>query len=152
MRMKLSRILQSRGLHRLLCWLAAGVFGLAAWGKLRDPLAFADSIAAYRLVPVPWVISLLALTLPVLEMLLAVLLVAGWWRRTAILGLGALTVMFTAALLTAWGRGLEIDCGCFSGAGLPEVPVPWAVARNVVLLAVFAFLWMREGRKSLPGG
>lgn len=125
-------------------WLCAAVFGLAAWGKLSDPLAFADSIAAYGLVPWRPGITLLALVLPVLEILLAALMVTGWWRRPAVLGLGGLTSIFTLALLSASVRGLNIDCGCFGGA-LPAMPVHWAILRNLLLLIALAWIWRRTG-------
>lgn len=125
-------------------WLCAALFGIAAWGKLRDPLAFADSIAAYGLIWWKPGITLLALILPVFEMLLAVLLVTGWWRRAAVLGTAGLTLIFTAALLSAAARGLRIDCGCFGG--LSDMPVHWAIVRNLLLTGIL--VWILTADKS----
>jgi uncharacterized membrane protein YphA (DoxX/SURF4 family) len=150
------RFLNSPALGLVLGWVCAGLFGLSSWGKLRDPLAFADSIAAYQLVPWRWAVSLLALVIPVLELLLAALVLANVWRRAAVLAMAGLTVVFTVALVSAAARGLEIDCGCMGGGsglpsgagqggwGLPELSVPWAIARNVVLLFCFWGLLMFE--------
>ncbi|MDB6134254.1 MAG: DoxX family protein [Verrucomicrobiales bacterium] len=124
----------------ILCWLCAAVFGLAAWGKLLDPLAFADSVADYRLIPWRPGITLTALALPVFEMLLALLLVTGRWRRAAVLGMLGLTLIFTMALISAAVRGLNIDCGCSGGGWLPTLSIPWAIVRNVLLLG--AGVWL----------
>lgn len=136
-------------------WLCAVVFGISSWGKLRDPLAFADSIAAYQLVPWRWAVSLAALVIPVLELLLAALLLANVWRRAALMAMAGLTMIFTAALVSAAVRGLEIDCGCMGGSGggageggsreLPELSVPWAIARNFLLLFFAGWaLWLEN--------
>ncbi|RYD27572.1 MAG: DoxX family protein [Verrucomicrobiaceae bacterium] len=131
----------------VLCWLCAAVFGLAAWGKLRDPLAFADSIADYRLMAWGPGITLLALGLPVFEMLLALLLVTGRWNRAAVLGMTGLTLIFTVALISAAARGLNIDCGCSGGGWLPALSIPWAIVRNTLLLGAGA--WLIDSTKKL---
>ncbi len=125
-----------------LCRLLAALFLAAAAGKIRDPLVFADSIAAYDMIAWKPGVTLLALTLPMLEILLALLLVTGVWRRTALLGTGLLTALFTAALLSAMVRGLEIDCGCFGENTFLNPPPGWAVARNGVILALCGWLYV----------
>lgn len=136
-------------------WLCAVVFGLSSWGKLRDPLAFADSIAAYQLMPWRWAVSLAALVIPVLELLLAALVLANVWRRAALVATAGLTVIFTAALVSAATRGLEIDCGCMGGIGgawnLPELSVRWAIARNALLIFFAGWaLWMDKIHRTKP--
>ncbi|MES2707068.1 MAG: MauE/DoxX family redox-associated membrane protein [Verrucomicrobiota bacterium] len=130
-------------------WLCAALFGIAAWGKLRDPLAFADSIAAYDLMRWKPGITLLALILPVFEILLAVLLITGWWRRAAVLGTAGLTLIFTVALLSAAARGLKIDCGCFSG--LSDMPVHWAIVRNLLLIGILAWILAADKPEQMKG-
>lgn len=135
-----------------LCWLTAALFVAAAVGKIRDPLAFADSIAAYELVPWKTGITLLALSLPTLEIILAAGLVTPRWRRTASLGTGLLMAVFTAALVSALIKGLVIDCGCFGGASFLNMPIPHSIARNAVILIICAAVYAGEisGRHTSP--
>lgn len=132
---------KDRLLRGALRCLLAGLFLAAAAGKIQDPLAFADSIAAYEMIPWKPGITLLALTLPVFEILLAVLLITGMWLRAALLGSGWLTAVFTVALVSAMARGLEIDCGCFGESAILNLAPGWAVARNAVILLLCAWLY-----------
>jgi len=55
--------------------------------------------------------------LPILEILLGLLLVAGLLTRAAAAVGGLLMVAFIIGIASAWARGLSIDCGCFGGGG-----------------------------------
>ena len=126
--------------------LLTAVFVWAAVAKLRGPHLFAADIGAFRLVPgdgATGVVLAAAYFLPWLELVTAVGLWAARWRVAA-LGLGAgLLAGFTAALGSAWARGLRLDCGCFGGGG-QGTNLPLAVARNVLLLGVCVALWREE--------
>ena len=51
------------------------------------------------------------------EIALGVLLLLGiFLRPAAVISIGLLTV-FIIAIMSAWVRGLSIDCGCFGGGG-----------------------------------
>ncbi len=129
-------------------WLKAtglGILGLvfAGAGALKITLSaeFAAQIAAYRLLP-DRIVPALALSLPVLEVILgAVLLVPGRFRRAGLLGMSLLLATFLGALFWAYSKGLNIDCGCF---GSLKMPVPVAIIRNLMLLAVSGLLLQRE--------
>jgi uncharacterized membrane protein YphA (DoxX/SURF4 family) len=56
-------------------------------------------------------------SLPVLEILLGLLLVAGLLTRVSAAAGGLLMVAFLYGIASAWARGLSIDCGCFGGGG-----------------------------------
>lgn len=91
----------------------AAVFIYAALGKIIDPAGFAKEIDNYRILP--WLpVSLLAATLPWVELGCGALLIVGRWLRPAALILIALNVVFIFAMASALLRGLSIDCGCFS--------------------------------------
>jgi uncharacterized membrane protein YphA (DoxX/SURF4 family) len=90
----------------------AAVFIYAGVDKLRDPLQFADSIAAFVILPAAFV-NLLALSLPPFEIACGVLLLWRPTRRVAALGVIVLSIMFFTALFSALLRGLTLDCGCF---------------------------------------
>jgi putative oxidoreductase len=89
-------------------FLYAGV--MKAW----DPQEFGLEIARYRMVPQN-LINLMAITLPWIEIVAGVLLVAGLWARAAALACVGMNVVFIAAIISALHRGLDISCGCFGG-------------------------------------
>jgi uncharacterized membrane protein YphA (DoxX/SURF4 family) len=127
----------------------SGVFFWAGWGKLRDPLAFVDSIASFRMLPHPVLVSLVALCVPVLEWLVAVLLWVPRWHRAAMWVMTALFAAFTVALSVAQARGLVIDCGCFGSGEPTRWSVPLALGRAVGLLGWAVWYGRRgEGRSA----
>ena len=111
--------------------LLGAVFVYAAYTKLRQSyLLFALSIDSYQLLP-EWAVLALALTLPLLELALGVLLVTGWWLRyTSIAATGILTLFFSV-MLWSYARGAGIDCGCF---GVGEALSARTLARDGALL------------------
>ena len=98
----------------LLLRLAIGaVFVYAAWTKLRDPwMLFAISIDAYHLLP-EWGVTLVARTLPWVELAAGLLLLSGRWMRISTVATSALLTLFFAMMVRAYVRGEAIDCGCF---------------------------------------
>ncbi len=107
-------------------------FIYAAVGKLAHPEAFARSILNYRLVGAQ--LALVgALWLPWLEVVAGVCLLPKPMRRAAVWQLLLLLGIFQLALLSAWARGLDIECGCL-GSG-DSTTVPGALLRNVGLMA-----------------
>ena len=124
--------------------LLAAVFLYATYTKLRQPyLLFAMSIDAYQLLP-EWAVLTLARTIPWLELLLGILLAAGYGLRYAA---GAATVLlgfFFAVMLQAYVKGLGIDCGCF---GLGEKISPFTLSRDGLLVALSFALSILATRK-----
>jgi uncharacterized membrane protein YphA (DoxX/SURF4 family) len=115
----------------------AGVFLAAAAPKLADPAAFAAAIANYRVFP-DALTHVIATVVPALELVGALALLAGRWRRGGALLLGALLVAFTGLLAASLARGLDISCGCF-GAEVQQDPVTALhLLRNLALLAAAA--------------
>ncbi len=116
--------------------LVAVVFLMAAYGKIEDPAGFAESVAAYRVAPMAWV-NPIALWLPWLEVLAAVLLLAGVWRAASGWTLGLLLVGFTGLKVYAELAGVRISCGCFTGIFkmLSDMLDGWrGILLNVVLI------------------
>lgn len=110
--------------------------------KLPDPAASLRAVRAYRLLPES-LVPAFGYGLPVLELLIGIVLLAGLHVRLgALLALGLLAV-FTAAIISAWARGLQIDCGCFSTGGevsSGETNYGTEVLRDVALLLMAAVL------------
>jgi uncharacterized membrane protein YphA (DoxX/SURF4 family) len=95
--------------------------------------------------------NLVAVTLPWIELLAGLLLVAGVWRRESALVIALLLVVFLVAAASVLARGIDVEnCGCVSlakaEAGQSWRPawtkgVGWfLVTRNLVLLGVALIL------------
>jgi uncharacterized membrane protein YphA (DoxX/SURF4 family) len=131
-------------------WIPAAVFLVAAYGKLRDPYAFAVSVYAYRLLPAS-LATVFAVLVPAIEVFAALGFATGLlWRGGAVV-LGGLLLIFIAGLLQAILRGINIDCGCF-GKGSSPVSF-WLIARNygLLLLTLFPIAVERSRRRLLRG-
>lgn len=120
------------------------VFVYAAYTKLRQPwLLFALSIDSYQLLP-EWMVYAVARTLPWLELLLGVLLMAGVWLRYLSIVAAAILALFFTVMVLSYFRGAAIDCGCF---GVGEPLSAKTLARDGVLLAgalaLIALAWRR---------
>lgn len=87
------------------------VFVTAAFPKIINPEAFADSINNYRALPY-FLVNVSAITLPWVEMLFGIFLIVGFRLRAASLATTIMMVIFIAALASAYIRGINIDCGC----------------------------------------
>ena len=126
--------------------LIGGLFLYAGWIKMVGPGPFADSIVSCKLLPAA-AVNLLAMALPPFEMLLALLLIAGWRARAAALGTMLLSTVFAVALGQALARGLLVDCGCFGG-GQPSTLKTWAsLGRDLLILAGACMLWRAAPRE-----
>lgn len=121
----------------------AAVFIYAGIDKIRDPLQFADSIAAFAILPAV-LINLLAMGLPPFEIACGLLLIGPWTRRVGALAVAIILVVFMIALSSALLRGLTLDCGCF-GPGAPSRPRMWLeLALDASLLSGALFVYLRS--------
>jgi len=123
----------------------AAVFLYAAAGKISNPQAFADIIANYQLFP-GWAVNAIALFLPWLEAVCAVLLVVGRWTDGSLLILNGLLLLFIMALSVNWYRGVDVACGCFTTAGDGGGNYLWDILRDIALLAVGLWLALQRMR------
>jgi uncharacterized membrane protein YphA (DoxX/SURF4 family) len=74
------------------------------------------AVSSYQILP-DSIVTPVAYGLPVLEMVLAVMILLGFATRVMAICVGVLFVVFIAGIISAWARGLSIDCGCFGGGG-----------------------------------
>jgi uncharacterized membrane protein YphA (DoxX/SURF4 family) len=117
------------------------VFLVAAADKVGNPEAFARSIANYRLLPLE-LVNLPALILPWLELLIGLMLLVGVRIRAAAAVAAVLLVVFTAALVSALARGLDIHCGCFSQTAAERIGWGRVVEdAGLLVLAVLLVVW-----------
>jgi len=127
----------------------AGVFVTAALPKIEDPAAFARSVNAFRVIDSglsDWV----ALGLPWLELVLGIGILLPAIRRASGALIGLLLLLFITLHLSAWGRGLDISCGCF-GAETGEVNADyrWLILRNLLLLGAVILVLKQDRRNNI---
>ncbi|USQ78315.1 MauE/DoxX family redox-associated membrane protein [Ornithinimicrobium faecis] len=143
-----------------------GVLLAAGALKIGDPTGSIQSVVAYRLFDYQ-IAEMIALMLPVVEIALGLLLILGLFTRWSALAGGGLMLVFIAGIISAWARGLSIDCGCF-GTGGPVDPSDtaylseilrdtalfaagaWLVARPRSLLALDSLLFRRPSAEPVP--
>lgn len=119
------------------------VFIAAAWHKVLDPGAFAQSVYYYHMLPAP-LLHLFALYLPWLELVTGLAILLGWGRRGAALLIALMLLMFIAGLAVAMARNLDISCGCF-GTDDGHVVGLDLLLRDVLMTAALAFyLWIQR--------
>lgn len=128
--------------RRLIAFIAkmslAAVFLYAGVLKIIEPVRFATDVSNYHLLP--WGLGVaLAFYLPWLEMVAALSLFSASKGRAAALILVVSLLIFVAATVAAWGRGIDLSCGCFGHAGR-SLPLAGHLILDLVLLALAAFL------------
>jgi uncharacterized membrane protein YphA (DoxX/SURF4 family) len=130
-------------------WIVAGAL------KVGDLAASGRAVHAYQVMPYD-AAKVVGAVQPFLEIALGVLLLIGLAVRLSAGISAVLLTVFIAGIVSAWARGLRIDCGCFSrgGAlGAGETPAYAAdLARDVGLLVLAGILlWRPWTRFSLDG-
>lgn len=147
------RVLDNRLLVLLLRLVVGGMFVYASLDKVASPQAFAISVRAYQIVPVP-VSGLFALVMAWSELIAGSMLILGVFTRYAAGAISILLVMFVAALSTVLIKGMVIDCGCFGSEEGGSSPVsPWLILRNLVtLFACWVIIRYNDGFLSVFAG
>jgi uncharacterized membrane protein YphA (DoxX/SURF4 family) len=116
------------------------MFILAAWDKVLDPAAFSIAVDNYHMVPRVF-LHFFTLALPMTELAVGLMLIAGVWTRAAALISAVLMVMFVIGLAQALLRGLDIACGCFTqDTGQESKISPLLLVRDTAL--IFGSLWV----------
>ncbi|MBI1758181.1 MAG: thioredoxin domain-containing protein [Actinobacteria bacterium] len=117
-------------------WLYAGI------DKARDPGQFVVAVKAYQLLP-DGLAHVVAYALPIGEIGVGLLLLAGLATRFAAAASALLLTAFIIGVASAAARGLSIDCGCFGGGGAVQpgqTTYTVELLRDAGLLVAAAFL------------
>ena len=94
----------------------AAVFLTAGGLKVGDLAASGRAVNAYRLMSFD-AAQVVGAIQPFLEIAVGLLLLVGLAMRLSAAIAALLLVVFIAGIVSAWTRGLQIDCGCFSKGG-----------------------------------
>lgn len=120
--------------------IVGSVFIVVGVTKILDPKLFANEIGNYDLLP-NYVLHIPAIILPWIELVVGMLLVLGIKLKTNSLIAGTLLVIFTIGVITAWSRGLDINCGCFSAIKEEKVGLSKVLQNSgLILLTILTFI------------
>jgi len=120
------------------------VFIFAAISKAAEPEVFAKAIYNYKLLPL-FLINILAITLPWIELSAGLLLVFGVSVKENSAILSGMLLVFIIAIAISLARGLNIDCGCFGTVDGSKVGL-MKILENVGLLLLGLILIMYDSK------
>ena len=134
------------------------VFIYAALPKISRPADFAWSIAMYQMLHYSNV-NLLAVVLPWVELICAVMFIFGIWTKGSAVVICGMCVMFIWALLHAIFHEIEMtSCGCFSQEGEAALEAyreevgTELLYRDIVMLFAAGYVWLFDtGRIGVDG-
>ena len=154
-------LLRSPRLQVALRLVLGAFFVYASLDKIWSPAAFAKIVYQWQVVG-PVASNLVAVTLPWVELVAGLLLIAGAWRREAALVVALMLVVFIASAGSVMARGIDVEnCGCVSVAKA-EASSSWLpawtkgvgwflVTRNLVLLgASLVLVLVPPARRGSP--
>jgi len=130
----------------LLARLILGVVLIVAGAlKVTSPTVSARAVRAFQILPYDFA-GYVGYALPVVEILIGLLLLAGLFTRVSAGAGGLLMLAFVIGISSAWMRGLTIDCGCFGGGGTIDAGQTQYlvdILRDIGLVACAAWLVAR---------
>ncbi len=138
----------SNWLVRICILLLALLFLAAGLAKIMAADDFVLAVWNFQLLS--WQASLwVARILPWFEIVLGLWLLIPWQPTIARLLTCLLLIIFSAALVSAMARGLDIGCGCFGPQASPSAQQDLIIAlgRNVVLIAMAIFTIVADRAK-----
>ena len=122
-----------QGFFTLACRIILGGVLVVAGGlKAFSPSESANAVAAYKIFPTQ-VAHIFGYALPGLEIAIGMLLIIGLSVRFAAMTAGAVMLLFIAAIISVWARGILIDCGCFGGGGVIDPSKAATVHRTYLI-------------------
>ena len=119
-----------------------GIFVYASYDKIIQPVAFAEIVYNYQILP-DVLVNLVSLFLPWIELMVGLSLILGIWLPGAVLLCNLLLLAFFSTLVFNLARGLDIDCGCFtvSVGSSSGGHMLWYLLRDGFFLFVGLFLF-----------
>ena len=130
---RLKELISNKYLTFAMRLLLGTVFCYAAIDKIVHIDQFARLIYYYHILP-GWAINIMAVFMPMVEMVAGLALILGIWPRGATVLIGAMLVMFLVALTIVYLRGIDINCGCFSTSARGKSSAMNLILRDIPLL------------------
>lgn len=122
------------------------VFVVASVEKMADPAAFATSIGYYKLISHD-IALVVATFLPWVELLSGMGLLFGTYLRGSSLLSLLMLVVFTAGIVSALARGLDISCGCFTqDPAVGKIGVMKVVENSALIILSIVLYYSRSVR------
>ena len=122
--------------------LLAGIFVYASIHKIVYP----DAIMNYQILP-QYGAYALAYLLPALEMSVGLALLSRKFLSPSLLMISGMLLIFIAAIVSAWLRGLDISCGCFGEGNSGEYFE--VIVRDIFLLLLCMIIFLLNPRRKL---
>lgn len=117
--------------------------------KIINPSSFSEAIYNYHMLPI-YVINLLAITIPWLELVCGLLLLFAKWTRESAAILIGLMIVFTFSVFIAYTRGLDIECGCFGSLNSSKVSI-YKLLENIVIIAFTSLIFYYREKSTVDG-
>ncbi|MEJ2628071.1 MAG: MauE/DoxX family redox-associated membrane protein [bacterium] len=114
------------------------LFLYSSYHKILHPWEFSFDVENYRIVG-EGLSRLIAVWIPYLELIVALLLISGIWLKEAILMNYLLMQLFFILVIQAYIRGLDINCGCFHTGGEGTIG-PVKIIENLIFLGLSVVL------------
>lgn len=120
------------------------LFIVVGAGKIADPILFSKEIANYRLLP-ELLINWSAIIIPWVEVVCGIMLIAGIRLRANAIIISALLIAFNIMVASAWMRGLDINCGCYSNIAKQTVGLPKILENfGFLFLSILIFIFPKK--------
>jgi len=120
-----------------LIYFSAGVI------KILTPRQFYGAVMSYEIIKDPFAVAMISSIVPFLEVFCAIFLLIPTWRKSSSLLLLIITLIFLFAILSAYLRGINMDCGCFGGVLVGETGLS-SIIRNIFLSILSAFVFLKS--------
>ncbi len=111
------------------------LFIYSGYSKIENIFDFSLTVAKYGLLPSK-IITLFSLIIPFFEIIAGFFLISGFLKEGAYSVLLFLLLMFTTAVVTAYLRGLNFECGCFEIFGKEPKTGILLFIRNILLILI----------------
>jgi putative oxidoreductase len=79
-------------------------------------------VATYQILPL-YLVNIMAIILPWVELTTGALIVIGWRTRASALLITGMMFMFLVAIIIALAKGLDMSCGCFASQAMEDDPI-----------------------------
>ena len=132
-------------INLLIRLVVGGMFIITGISKIVSPSLFAREITNYGMMPYE-LINIMAIVLPWIEVVTGLLFVFGIKIKANLILLAGMLLMFNFAVASAWARGLDINCGCFSDMTAQKVGLK-KIAENFAMFAGLAFIFFFPNNK-----